>query len=169
MAHPEPPQSPFPPPTLTPTLTLTVTLTLPSPDLASARPARPPEEPCPSTAPIDRVPSVPRWTRWFLQSLSLALGLTLLLQTTGCTTSTASTTSSSRTKPAPAPAPYTRVASPDSNTFSLQIALRKFVPRSGRGPALWLSGVSHIGETNYYAGLQRHLDTQTVEIGRAHV
>lgn len=60
------------------------------------------------------------------------------------------------------PAPYTRVINPDTNTFALQIALRKFVPRGGRGPVVWLSGVSHIGESNYYAGLQRHLDSQNL-------
>lgn len=59
-------------------------------------------------------------------------------------------------------ASYTRVSTPDTNVVSLQIALRKFVPRSGRGAAVWLSGVSHIGESNYYAGLQRHLDAQSL-------
>jgi hypothetical protein len=85
------------------------------------------------------------------------LGLVLCL--VGCRT--ASEHQASRTKPV-SPAPYTRVSSPDTNTFSLQIALRQFVPRNGRGPIIWLSGVSHIGESNYYAGLQRHLDAQSV-------
>jgi hypothetical protein len=59
-----------------------------------------------------------------------------------------------------APPAYMRVARPDSNTVSLQIALRRFVPRNGRGPVVWLSGASHVGESNYFAALQRHLDMQ---------
>ena len=36
--------------------------------------------------------------------------------------------------------------------------------RSGRLliSAIWLAGASHIGETNYYAALQRHLDAQAL-------
>lgn len=65
--------------------------------------------------------------------------------------------------PAPAPPqPYLRVAKPDADTIQLQIAARKFVPARGRGPAVWLIGASHIGESNYYAGLQRQLDGLTL-------
>jgi len=60
------------------------------------------------------------------------------------------------------PQPYMRVAKPDTNTISLQIALRRFVPANGRGPEVWLSGVSHLGESNYFAQLQRHLETLPV-------
>lgn len=60
------------------------------------------------------------------------------------------------------PQPYMRVAKPDTNTISLQIALRRFVPAKGRGPEVWLSGVSHLGESNYFAQLQRHLETLPV-------
>ncbi len=65
--------------------------------------------------------------------------------------------------PAPArdPQPYTRIANPDSNTVQLQIALRKFTPPHG-GPAVWLAGVMHIGEPEYYHSLQTFLDGQTV-------
>lgn len=55
-----------------------------------------------------------------------------------------------------------RVAHPDADTVALQIALRKFTPAKGRGPVVWLTGVSHIGESNYYATLQQHLDNQTL-------
>jgi len=55
-----------------------------------------------------------------------------------------------------------RVARPDSNTVTLQIAVRRFVPRNGSGPVIWLSGASHIGESNYFASLQRHLDAQAL-------
>ncbi len=57
--------------------------------------------------------------------------------------------------------PYTRIANPDSNTVQLQIALRKFTPPE-RGPAVWLAGVMHIGEPEYYQRLQTFLDSQTV-------
>ena len=60
------------------------------------------------------------------------------------------------------PQPYMRVARPDSNTVTLQIAIRRFVPEKGRGPVIWLSGASHIGESNYFATLQRHLDAQAL-------
>ena len=60
------------------------------------------------------------------------------------------------------PQPYMRVTRPDSNTVALQIAARRFVPSKGRGPVIWLSGASHIGESNYFASLQRHLDAQAL-------
>lgn len=60
------------------------------------------------------------------------------------------------------PEPYMRVQRPDAETVQLQIAVRKFLPARGHGPAIWLAGASHIGETNYYASLQTHLDAQTL-------
>jgi len=60
------------------------------------------------------------------------------------------------------PQPYMRVARSDSNTVALQIAARRFVPSKGRGPIIWLSGASHVGDSNYYAALQRHLDAQAL-------
>ncbi len=56
------------------------------------------------------------------------------------------------------PAPYVRVAYPDADTTELQIASRRFVPARGQGPAVWLYGASHIGQSNYYASLQQRLD-----------
>jgi hypothetical protein len=55
---------------------------------------------------------------------------------------------------------YLRVMEPGSNTVQLQIALKRFVPVRGSGPTIWLTGASHLGESNYYAALQRHLDAQ---------
>lgn len=55
---------------------------------------------------------------------------------------------------------YMRVSHPDSNTVRLEIAARKFVPVQGEGPAVWLTGASHIGESNYFRALQEHLDAQ---------
>lgn len=67
--------------------------------------------------------------------------------------------SSARNSP---PEPYVRIASSDSNHVALQIAARQFVPPRGGEPIIWLVGVSHIGETNYYAELQAQLDAQTL-------
>lgn len=61
------------------------------------------------------------------------------------------------------PAPYVRLANTDSNLVQLQVALRRLTPDvHRRGPALWLMGVSHLGESNYYARLQKELDARTV-------
>ena len=67
---------------------------------------------------------------------------------------------SHKEKPAIAQQPYVRISKSDSNVLALEIAVRKFVPSRGRGPAIWLTGVSHVGQSNYYATLQRHLDDQ---------
>jgi hypothetical protein len=64
--------------------------------------------------------------------------------------------------PPSAPEPYVRIANSDSNVIQLQIAARQFLPRHRSEPAVWLTGVSHIGESNYYATLQTHLDAQTL-------
>src|SRR5882672_1774711 len=76
---------------------------------------------------------------------------------TGCASSKDAHASLAADSP---PQPYMRVSRPDSNTVVLQIAARRFVPAKGRGPVVWLTGASHIGESNYFAALQRHLDTQ---------
>lgn len=67
-------------------------------------------------------------------------------------------------KPEPpfVPEPYVRIANTDTNRIELQIAAREFAsPRRGL-PTIWLTGVSHIGDTNYYAALQKHLDAQSL-------
>jgi hypothetical protein len=53
-----------------------------------------------------------------------------------------------------------RVARPGADTVELQIAARRFNPARGRGPDIWLVGASHIGESNYFATLQKRLDAQ---------
>jgi hypothetical protein len=60
------------------------------------------------------------------------------------------------------PQPYTRVTDADSNTVQLQIALRKFVPAHQPGPVIWLAGVMHVAEPDYYHTLQHFLDSQTI-------
>jgi hypothetical protein len=87
--------------------------------------------------------------------LSSALAVVL----TGCASSKDPHASLAADSP---PQPYMRVARPDSNTVTLQIAVRRFVPAKGRGPVVWLSGASHIGESNYFTTLQRHLDAQAL-------
>ncbi len=60
------------------------------------------------------------------------------------------------------PEPYVRIAGSDSNHIALQIAAREFLPTRRGEPVVWLTGVSHIGESSYYAALQAHLDAQTL-------
>jgi len=60
------------------------------------------------------------------------------------------------------PRSYMRVAQPDKDTIALQIAWRKFSPGKGRGPTIWLAGASHLGESNYFARLQKLLDVQSL-------
>ncbi len=56
-------------------------------------------------------------------------------------------------------APYLRIAHPQTNLSELQVAVRQFVPQTPSQPVVWLVGVSHVGESNYYARLQRLLNT----------
>ncbi|NBV22888.1 MAG: hypothetical protein EBS05_13350 [Proteobacteria bacterium] len=58
--------------------------------------------------------------------------------------------------------PFMRVTNGATGAVELQVAARKLVPTNGIGPVIWLSGASHIGETNYYALLQKHLDAQAL-------
>ena len=88
------------------------------------------------------------------------VGLLLLLLGAGC--STVEKNSTRKPDALTDPESYVRIFQADSNIIQLQIALRKFVPERGRRPAVWLAGVSHLGESNYYAALQRHLDKQTL-------
>ncbi len=83
------------------------------------------------------------------------LALTLVLFT-GCANGGRKQDSVAATEPQP----YLRISRADSNVVSLEIAVRQFTPARGRGPAIWLSAATHIGETNYFAGLQRHLEAQ---------
>ncbi|KAF0178109.1 MAG: Uncharacterized protein FD161_2046 [Limisphaerales bacterium] len=58
--------------------------------------------------------------------------------------------------------PFMRVTNGATGAVELQVAVRKLVPTNGTGPVIWLTGASHIGETNYYALLQKHLDAQAL-------
>src|SRR5438046_10744134 len=86
------------------------------------------------------------------------ISLSLLLS--GCATHHHSTTSVQI--PPISPESYVRISNRDSNIVELQIAIRKFVPPHRHGPIVWLTGVSHIGESNYFYTLQRHLNAQSL-------
>lgn len=105
----------------------------------------------PSTRPLHAM-NQPRPLR---PAILLALAW-LLLPLAGCRTPPAQTGAGA------APQPYLRIARPSTGSVELQIASRKFLPARGNGPAIWLVGASHIGESNYYAALQRQLDAQTL-------
>jgi len=58
------------------------------------------------------------------------------------------------------PTPYIRAAHGPDGTAALEVALRAFKPARGRGPTVWLVGVTHLGTADYYARLQRFLNAQ---------
>jgi hypothetical protein len=89
--------------------------------------------------------------------LVLMLGLLLPV---GC--STEGKRSAAISQPVTPPAPYLRLSKSGTNLVQLQIAVRQFLPVRGSGPAIWLMGVSHLGETNYYAALQQRLNAQSL-------
>jgi len=56
---------------------------------------------------------------------------------------------------------YARVVESDQGeTLELQISARTMVPPGGKGPAVKLVGVTHIGDKAYYEALQKYLDAQ---------
>jgi len=57
-------------------------------------------------------------------------------------------------------APFLRIARPHTNVTELQVAVRQFIPSDHAQPIVYLAGVSHVGESNYYARLQKLLDGQ---------
>lgn len=58
--------------------------------------------------------------------------------------------------------PFMRVTNGATGAVELQVAVRKLVPTNGVGPVIWLTSASHIGETNYFRELQKHLDVQAL-------
>ncbi len=61
-----------------------------------------------------------------------------------------------------APEPYLKVERPNGDVSTLKVAARQFKRPKGDGPILWLTGVTHVGEPDYYGDLQRHLDAQSI-------
>lgn len=49
-----------------------------------------------------------------------------------------------------------------NRVISLEIALRRFAPPGRESPNIWLVGVTHIGEPQYYTQLQSFLATQSL-------
>lgn len=95
---------------------------------------------------------------------TLAAGiLGLALVAWGCA-QTSGTPSVKRAPDDPPGAPYTRCIDVPEGV-DLEVALRRFVPRSKVGRTtppveVWLVAVTHLGTSNYYARLQRFLDGQ---------
>ena len=59
-------------------------------------------------------------------------------------------------------APYLKINRISNEKLELQVAVRRFVPQQGTGAEIWLVGVTHIGESNYYSNIQMFLDKMTV-------
>lgn len=49
---------------------------------------------------------------------------------------------------------------PGTKVESVQTRAVRYVPTTGDGPIIWLIGVAHIGEADYYKGIQKLLDQQ---------
>jgi hypothetical protein len=113
----------------------------------------------------ERAPTCVRFTSRATQAIVTAMRFGLwylacaVLTATGCSGLGRSV---SRAGGEPFPAAYVRIVNTDSNLVQLQIAAREFLPAGGRGRAVWLDGVSHIGDAKYYSRLQAHLDAQTL-------
>lgn len=59
--------------------------------------------------------------------------------------------------------PFTRVQEGDGgSSVRLEMTVREFKPRSGEGPKVYLAAAVHIGEAEFYKGLQEFLDSQDV-------
>ena len=90
--------------------------------------------------------------RWFRLFLTVPLALFTLVA------------ASCATRPKPAaeapPQRYLRTVTDTNGTVALEVAVRSFALRHGRGPVVQLVGVTHLGTTNYYADLQRFLNAQ---------
>jgi hypothetical protein len=83
---------------------------------------------------------------------SLFLLAALALLPSGCATR------KTARQPAGPPQPYLRVQRAPDSTLSLQVAIREFTAPQKRWPKIFLVGVTHLGETNYYHTLQQRLD-----------
>ncbi len=60
----------------------------------------------------------------------------------------------------PGSGPYLRVVDLDDSALRLDLAVRFFSPAEGTGPTIALAGAIHIAEAEFYAVLQRFLDSQ---------
>lgn len=63
--------------------------------------------------------------------------------------------------PAFADAPlFLRKTAKTDGTTQLETCIRHYQPAAGKGPDIYLVSVSHIGDTNYFAAIQKNLDAQ---------
>ncbi len=107
--------------------------------------------PPPPAAPAGRAQSFGKASRWWIMLLALLGGAGGFAQTA---------TNRPVARVHFTVEPFMRVTNGPTGAVELQVAIRKLVPTNGVGPVIWLTGASHIGETNYYQQLQRHLDAQ---------
>lgn len=99
--------------------------------------------------------------RWIVPAQQALVSLATAIAAAGCSTTDGKRPESRLAGDAP-PASYMQVVRSNSGPLQLQIALRELRPAKRSGPAIWLVAVSHIGETNYYAAVQKHLDARTL-------
>jgi len=107
--------------------------------------------PLPPTTPACRAQTFGKASRWWIMLLGLLGGVGGFAQTA---------TNGPVARVHFTVEPFMRVTNGPTGAVELQVAIRKLVPTNGVGPVIWLTGASHIGETNYYQLLQRHLDAQ---------
>lgn len=58
------------------------------------------------------------------------------------------------------PALFLRKTTLTNGTVQLETCIRRYQPTTGQGPVVYLTSVAHVGDTNYFAALQKHLDAQ---------
>ena len=90
------------------------------------------------------------------RALTLAMML-LLIFTSGCRSTPARTV-----RPLTAPQKYLRATTNSDGSFALDVAVRGFRPERRPATVIWLVAVTHLGTSNYFAGLQRLLDAQAL-------
>jgi hypothetical protein len=59
------------------------------------------------------------------------------------------------------PKPYLKITR-DSKEVKLYLSIRQFKPNKKKGPIIYLTSASHIGDIDYYSTLQKHLNKQTL-------
>lgn len=55
---------------------------------------------------------------------------------------------------------FIRMTTQSNGVIQLETCIRHYKPADGNGPEIYLAGVAHIGDTNYYTHVQKHLDAQ---------
>lgn len=55
---------------------------------------------------------------------------------------------------------YLKAVEVDETTMRLDVHVKRFVPRNGKGPSIALAGAVHIAEASFYEEMQTYLDAQ---------